>query len=192
MGTGVTAVNTSIWQIDLVTDYVQALGHAMLKWLVSVCVRCSFRLDFVSYLNEILKERAPPLLCLQEQEELCAVAFPLRDPKRRRTPELLVRSDLQVGAAVHESSCRECMALEGSVVQRCESTVSGAAEDLRVDIERCAAEQILHDACAPMDDDCADVCLDDLPPKIPPRKPIYASREGRERRRGARTNGDDE
>ena len=145
VGTGVTAVNTSIWQIDLVTDHVQALGHAMLKWLVSVCVRCSFRLDFVSYLNEILKERAPPLLCLQEQAELCAVAFPLRDPKRRRTPELLVRSDLQVGAAVHESSCRECMALEGSVVQRCESTVSGAAEDLRVDIERCAAEQILHD-----------------------------------------------
>jgi len=53
-------------------------------------------------------------------------------------------------------------------------------------------DDFAHDACAPMDDDCADVCLDDLPPKIPPRKPIYASREGRERRRGARTNGDDE
>ena len=37
-------------------------------------------------------------------------------------------------------------------------------------------DDFAHDACAPMDDDCADVCLDDLPPKIPPRKPIYASR----------------
>ena len=77
VGTGVTAVNTSIWQIDLVTDYVQALGHAMLKWLVSVCVRCSFRLDFVSYLNEILKERAPPpaLLARAGRTLRCGLPF---------------------------------------------------------------------------------------------------------------------